>query len=1269
MSQHPLLRRALLLLVCAGACLCAYGPVGRMQDTVTGAFEGTVTNTNTGEAIAGATALIINQQTGLVIEKRTDARGRFYQGLLTPGLYTIRVSAPGYQTQEVQQRLFITRTGEVVPVPVALDPLPAASASATPSAAATPTPPIAPRATEEDTDIRARINVSDGTRGGAFTEEEVSTLPLGARTITRSFDELTLLLPGVAPPPQTLGSVAGPGVGAGVGSAGQFSVNGLRSRANNFTVDGSDNNDEDIGVRRQGFVALIPQPIESVREYQAITLLAPAQFGRNIGAQVNAVSKSGGARVHGTVYGFFNSSQLNARNPFDTALGNATFALRAGNNQPVLLDDAPLTVTNQSGGEDTFTFGQAGFAVGGPVIKDKLFFFVSGEGQRINASEEHSFAVPIVEERSAFGSGATGLFQLPPGISARERVIAFPTSGDGDAIFSLFPFPNNPQGIFGANTFTEVLPAGARGRVFSVKLDDYFKFRGRQQSFVGRYNYTNDARVIPVTGGALFSSLQPRVRTQNVSLFFNSELSHPDSARPIFNQVRLSYGRTKLNFREVRDRTFTKRSELFPGVPFLLNAPLLFNVTLPDVVRDEEGNPVDVLPNSGPVQYVTSRFSVEDVLGAVGQVNVAGFSPVGVDVTNFPQRRINNTYQLADNLTWRLGNHSLVFGADVRQTELNTDQSPNSRPLISFNGSPEIGLDDNGDVVLTNRFFSPLDLAAAGAASGFSQTLATADPDVQLRFYQLNFYGQDTWRIRPRLSLSAGLRYEFNSVPEEKRRRIENTFTDPALAEVPGLSDFIAGRTRIFDPDRNNFAPRVSAAWSPRLFGAEHPTVFRGGYGLYYDQLIGAVVTQSRNVFPTFLTVNFAGGTGNQDQSCGFPCGQLNLLNPSNLPIIRRNSLNRLVPGIDTRELIRTLNSIVTGMDDPASSIFGATLPLRQLDTPLAHQFSFTFEQLVGRRVSLSAAYVGTRAQHLLRFTTPNLGLNSILVPVFFDAIGPNEEDPDDPFDAVGEPRFFGFTVPPEGGRPVAKVGTINRFETTASSRYDALQVQARGRFQRALQFQLAYTFSKTTDDVSDVFELAGASPLPQNSRTFAGERGPANFDARHRFAYNFIYDLPALRNRNRLLRAVFGNLRLAGLGSFQTGTPFTVNSTIDVNLDGNLTDRLDTLDGLVITGNRRQPLRLTTDEPTSLLASFDEDGRIGRNTFRAGNVLSIDMALVKDINFKGQRLSLRMDVFNVLNRANYGVPVRFLEAPGFGQATSTVTPARRVQFALKYSF
>src|ERR1041384_199089 len=211
-------------------------PVIHAQDTVTGAFEGSVTDSDTGALIVAATALIINQQTGQTYPKTADTRGRFYQGLLAPGIYTIRVSAPGYVTKEVQQRLFITRTGEVVPVPVALDPAPPQTPSAT------PTPVPTPALTETDTDIRARINAADASRGSSFDEKEVVTLPLGSRTSVRSFDELALLLPGVAPPPQALGEFAGPGIGAGVGTSGQFSVNGLRSRANNFTVDGSDNN-------------------------------------------------------------------------------------------------------------------------------------------------------------------------------------------------------------------------------------------------------------------------------------------------------------------------------------------------------------------------------------------------------------------------------------------------------------------------------------------------------------------------------------------------------------------------------------------------------------------------------------------------------------------------------------------------------------------------------------------------------------------------------------------------------------------------------------------------------------------------------------------------------------------------------------------------------------------------------------------------------------------------------------------------------------------
>lgn len=1225
------------------------------QDTVTGAFEGTVSNSQTGGPLKGAVVEITNQQTGLRVSLRTDFRGRFYHGLLLPGIYRIRVSTPDYEPREVLQELKITYPGEVVPVPVALDPV-------APGTVAAPTPVL----TAADTQIRASLNRIDGRRSGSFSAIDVVTIPLGGITLTRTFDELALLLPGVAPPPQTLGSVAGPGVGAGVGSAGQFAVNGLRSRGNNFTVDGSDNNDEDIGVRRQGFVSLIPQPIESIQEYQVTTLLAPAQFGRNIGGQVNAVSKSGGSEVHGTVYGAFNSSQLNARNFFDTAFGNAVTTVRA-NNQDVIvrtrdlnrniISERSLTVRNQSGGEDSSTLGIAGLALGGPLKPNKIFYFVSAEAQSINATKEESFAVPTLSQRGAFGTGATGIFRDPLNGNATATI---PTSMSGSAVFSLFPFPNNPGGVYGLNTFTQVLPASGLGRVLSGKIDDNFRVMNRAQSATARYNFTDDWRNIPASGGAIFSTLTPHVRTQNFSFFLNSELSDPNTTAPIFNQVRLSYGRTRLRFEEERDNDFLLPSALFPNTPFLLNAPLLLNTTQP-------AGPG--LPNTGAVIYESSLItggtaitSVERLIsGALGQISVAGFSPVGVDVFNFPQRRVNNTYQLADNVTWRTGDHSLAFGTDNRRSELNSNLPRNARPLVTYNGAPRLVF-ENGAFRLptssdSNTFLRPEDLVSLDAASGFFLTLNTqrSDPSISLRYYQISAFAQDSWSVGSNLTISYGLRYEYNTPVRELNRRIENTFSAPELTLVPPLLTFIADRTQIFDPDRNNFAPRVGFAYSPQLTGGQRVSVFRAGYGIYYDQILGSVVSQSRNVFPTFLTLNFGGLAESQDDFFTFfnPAATRITTVPGRpgVPILQPGTIDQLNPDLTPADLINFAQTFFT-------SAVGATLPARRLETPTAHHYTFSFEQQLNSNVIVSAAYVGTQGRHLLRFSTPNLGPGITLVPTSFVALQRG---------GLQVPIFTGRVRVPQ--RPARGIGAVNIFETTAASSYNSLQGQLRGRWRRALQYQVAYTFSKVTDDVSDIFDLAGASGLPQNSLTFAGERGPANFDARHRFSYNFVWDLPARLSKGPL-GLLFEGLQVAGTGRFQTGQPFTVNSIFDVNLDGNLTDRLNTTNGIEQTGHRRQPLRLTTANTAALLAPIGQDGRIERNSFRAGNVLELDLMLNRAISIRsGQTLSVRADLFNFINWANFGIPARFLEAPGFGHATTTITPGRRVQLSVKYSF
>ena len=387
-------------------------------------------------------------------------------------------------------------------------------------------------------------------------------------------------------------------------------------------------------------------------------------------------------------------------------------------------------------------------------------------------------------------------------------------------------------------------------------------------------------------------------------------------------------------------------------------------------------------------------------------------------------------------------------------------------------------------------------------------------------------------------------------------------------------------------------------------------------------------------------------------------------------------TLNTVAPPLS--QVISEINLIASaGGVLPGASGVEFTLPARRLATPGAHHYSVSLEQRFGADTIVSVAYVGTRGHNLLRFTTPNLGPNAVSLVGGFD-VNLNLSDPDPPpFQEPLVPQFLGIAVAPgtrisgldiTGGRPFASLGGLQLFETTARSRYDAAQFEVRGRARDSLRYHLGYTFGRAFDDVSDVFDLAGASALPQNSRTFAGEYSVANYDVRKLLAFDAVYDFP--RFGARPARLLFGGLQLASTGRYRTGQPFTVNSYFDVNLDGNPTDRLDTTDGIVVTGNRLQPLLLTTADLASLLANVGEDGRVPRNTFRAGSVFELNLALAKLIRLtETQSLMLRAEFFNLTNRANFGVPVRLLEAPAFGHATRTLTPARRLQFYVRYSF
>lgn len=1059
----------------------------------------------------------------------------------------------------------------------------------------------------------AIVNTTDAARSSNFSERQINSLPVGGATAMRSVDEFALLVPGVAPPPYTPG-VRGPGVGFGIGTAGQFSVNGMRARSNNFSMDGSDNNDPDVGMRRQGFVALVPQPIESVKEISISTLLWDTELGRNFGSQVNAVTKYGGNKYHGQFFALFTDSRLNARNFFDT------------------------------NGKPPFTRTQVGATFSGPIIRNRTQFFMSFERDQTRASVTEHFSTPTVEERRFQGGGTTLDANVKRGRCC-SRVSFKDTLPLGKEVFSLYPLPNNLNGPYGANTFTTRAPADNDGVILSLKLTHQINL---SSSLSGRYNFTDDGRVLPSVNQAIRSTLDSRTRSHNFSLIWDQALSHN-----ISNQARFSFGRTLLDLFE------------YPGNPFI------FSASSPATVGGLTG-----VADTGPL----------------GELLIEPFSPVGVNASTFPQRRASNTFQYADSISWSAGNHSIKFGANMRRYQLNSVLDRLYRPQAVFGygvltvDSDPLGIGFNRP----RRLIPGVQVATLGIPSSVLQTMTIGPPDstIGLRFTEYHGFVNDNWRIRPNFVLDYGLRYEYNTVPREVNRRIESAlqlenvppagpslpFTDPSTVFCgPGggvcLSRFnltldayrriLDGRRRIYDPDYNNFAPRVGFAWSIDKSGK---TAIRGGYGIYYDAILGAVVSQSRNVFPNEIQFSLGPGDrggnpfdfnnparyrafGPNDPVFDAP----NILLLAQTPCNQFGTCNQF--GLDLQYFAATMGRVF------ASNALAFTLPEKKLHSPYAQQWHLTAEREVLKGYLLSIAYVGSKGTKLTRLTTPNLGKDVVPRIDFHDLAFP-----------LPTVEVLSVLAP---NRPNIFLGPYQIFENSASSIYHGLQIEARKRYGQNYQFTAAYTWSHAIDDVSDLFPIAGAPVIAQDSFNLRAERGDANFDIRQRFVASVLWDLPFYRHSSSGVGRLFKNWQIASIFQMNTGQPFTLNLPVDANFDGNLTDRPSTTNGLIfLTAHGPRRIVLASGKQLTDFFTFGTNGAVGRNTARGDNFIDLDLSVSRTFRFgETKGLTFRVEFFNTLNRANFGLPVRVMGAPGFGSAVDTVVPARTIVLVLKSAF
>ena len=579
-------------------------------------------------------------------------------------------------------------------------------------------------------------------------------LPLNGR----DFAQLARLNPGVS------SSGGGGGQQGGEGGVSGFSSNGQRSTSNNFLVDGVDNNDSFDGTAAQ-----IPS-IDSIEEFEVQTNTFSAEYGRNTGSVVNLVTKSGSNNLHGSLYEFFRNDVLDARNFF-----------------------------NQSDfSKSALHLNQFGGTLGGPIIKNRTFFFLNYEGFRRQAGITRITNVPTLAERQ-------GQF-----LDNNGNPITIAVNPVSAQIFdTLFPQPNLTSSS--GNFISSPTQSDATDQ-FLVKVDHHL---GSSDTLSARYSRTRVDTFFPFTPGQAGTNVpgygeNESGANQLVALSYTRVIS-PRT----LNQARFGFTRSNI----LLTTQAGPQAETFG-----------FNT----------GWPANSTLNLGNIPQLA--FAGGFVGGSSSVSNLGG----GIDQ---PNRTATNTFQWIDNLSRTTARHSFKVGGDIRYQQLNRLYDLAFNGQISFSGLDNLaGTDSGGNPVnIPNALID----FAQGIPDGALQFVGDSHRNFRSSSYGL--FAQDTFKLRSNLTLNYGLRYELNTVLHEAHGRVSSwrpqnytTFLDPTnpsiqndLSALEASGVVTQGQVGgIYDGDHNNFAPRIGLAWD--IFG-KGKTVLRTGYGVFYETIIGNI--------------------------------------------------------------------------------------------------------------------------------------------------------------------------------------------------------------------------------------------------------------------------------------------------------------------------------------------------------------------------------------------------------------------------------------------
>lgn len=1151
-----------------------------------------VVKDGSGASVQGAAVTASNVDLGEKQSATTNEQGEYVFSALHIGKYKISIEKQGFKTAEAGPITLSVQDRLAVDVT------------------------LQPGAVTETVEVTAQgvqLETETSDLGQVVDQKRIETLPLNGR----NYAQLALLGAGVAP--------SEPGSRTS-GSYG-FSSNGARALQNNFLLDGVDNN-ANLGdvLNEQSYV--IQPSVDAIEEFKVQTNAYSAEFGRGNGAILNAVIKSGKNRFYGDVYEFLRNDDFDAANS---------------------------TLKAQGFGREPYKQNQFGATFGGPIRRDRTFFFMDYEGLRIHQGVILNGTIP---DQSMIGGNFTSILTNTPAMAADVNgnptgQTALDCSGSPTYVGELFnarltqASTLNPNGycgvpitgpggqlnVFGGNTQIDPLAARLAALYpapnanndgynyiavpveqttrnnFDVRVDH--KFSDADTSFY-RFSYEDQPRTIPapfgnaLDGGGFFSGNEE-------SSYRSLAISENHTFSPTtLNEFRFGYNR--INSHRFQENADTNVSEElgFPGVPYSAGNGGLPTITFGD--------------------------------GSSIEIGSSGY---------LPSIEKQNSFVFSDNFNKVLGAHALKIGAEIRIEQFTIFQPAQSRGAENFG---------------TEFTSNPGAIASDGAGYGFATfLLGIPDGGSIVNLHDIDYrrqiyaeYMQDDWKLSKRLTLNLGLRYEiFSTVKEQHDEQGTFDFASDTLIVPKGITAQLTptiasylpisatGTPGLISPDLNNFAPRVGLAYK-----ITDKLVMRAGYGIFYGgQENGPFSNPSPGFNPPFFVT----------ESFTPPCGQ-GIANPL--------VVDCSIPGLSQLSAGFPANALT----DPNTPILYSIDP--HLRTPYTQQYHLGFQYEVAPNTILDISYGGSKGAKLFTFYNGNQA-----VPATEPQFAALCNDP-----ATGTTPLNCPTAP---RRPFPAVdSSIALFKSDGISNYNSLQVRLERQFAHGLQFEASYTYAHSLDDASS------ASLGSANQGDFRLQTDPlleysnSDFDVRHRFIFSSIYELPfgkdklLGRNATGWENQIIGNWQVATIMTASTGNWYTPT---DISANVSTSDCGGTVENCIrpnLVGNPNgKPCVAGTLFNTCAFVSdtvVGTFGNAGRNIIQGPGYQNWDISLFKTFPIsESKRFEFRAEFFNAFNHANpeFTNPETIVEntatelgSSSYGFAGYTRTP-RQIQFALKFYF